>query len=315
MMKKNFLAFAIGNFVLASIVSTITFAHTTKHIVSKPKIPNAHFTLHNNDCYTTPAECLLTITPSKWIQDKDRTYDIEKICDYNEISLLYNHTLLLKDQVAERKFLGQKICKGVVTISDMSLPFAKFNPNPHSHPVTDPNDGTLLLDTVRNNMQDIQSLLGQMQTLATQVSSGTLDPEDLVNIDITFMELLSEVSRVANVTSFNGISLLNGSTNSIQIPTHKNKYADFISVPLPDLTPEPGLNINTLDLLSVDHAQAAIPVILSATHKVESEIRNIDFWRSRISEVAQRDATITTIDLNGPQFVIQQESAALKHSG
>lgn len=129
------------------------------------------------------------------------------------------------------------------------------------------NDGVSLVQTAQSAMNDISNLLGQMQTLATQASSGTYSSSQLTNLNTEFSELLTEVNRVASSTSFNGVNLLDGSTSSltVQIGSGNTSY-DRLNITLSNLTTgSSGLNISSLSVSSSTNAQAALSSLASIT--------------------------------------------------
>ncbi len=129
------------------------------------------------------------------------------------------------------------------------------------------NDGISLIETAQTAMGNINNLLGQMQTLAMQASSGTLDSGNLANVDATFQKLLSEIGRVASVTSFNGVNLLDGTTSSLDIQVGTgNTSNDRLSISLSNLTTgSAGLNIGTLSVTSTSNAQSALSALAAIT--------------------------------------------------
>lgn len=129
------------------------------------------------------------------------------------------------------------------------------------------NDGVSLVQTAESAMGDISNILGQMQTLATQASSGTYSSTQLSNLNTQFGALLSEVGRVAATTSFNGISLLDGSTSSLSIQVGSgNTSNDRLSVSLANMTTgSAGLNIASLSLSSQSNAQSALSSLSTIT--------------------------------------------------
>lgn len=125
------------------------------------------------------------------------------------------------------------------------------------------NDGISLVQTAQSTMSNISTLLGQMTTLAAQASTGTYSSSQLSNIDTQFQKLLSEINRVANVASFNGVNLLDGSTSSLSIQVGSgNTSNDRLSVSLVNLTTgSAGLNISSLAVGSSSSAQSALSTL------------------------------------------------------
>ncbi len=78
-------------------------------------------------------------------------------------------------------------------------------------------DGVSLIQTAEGGAQKIQDMLQRMRELAVQAASDTLDDNDRALLQKEFQELISEVDRTANSTTFNEIALLNGDKSAIRI--------------------------------------------------------------------------------------------------
>ena len=79
-------------------------------------------------------------------------------------------------------------------------------------------DGISLAQTAEGALNETSSNLARMRELAVQASNGTLNTTDRATINSEFGALITEITRIADQTEFNGISLLNGSSSvSIQV--------------------------------------------------------------------------------------------------
>lgn len=67
-----------------------------------------------------------------------------------------------------------------------------------------------LLATADGALSVIDSQLIRMRALAVQASNGALTSTDRSFIDVEFQQLKSEITRIANVTNYNTLSLING---------------------------------------------------------------------------------------------------------
>jgi len=67
-----------------------------------------------------------------------------------------------------------------------------------------------LLATAEGALQVIDEKLIRMRALAIQASNGALEDKDREYIDVEFQQLKSEVTRIANVTNYNKVKLING---------------------------------------------------------------------------------------------------------
>lgn len=160
------------------------------------------------------------------------------------------------------------------------------------------NDAISMVQTAQTAINNISSLLGQMNTLATQASTGTYSSTQLGNLDTNFQALLSEINRVASITSFNGVNLLDGSTSSVSIQVGSgNTSNDRLSVSLSNLTTgSAGLNIGTLDLTSTTNAQSALQAI-SAITSVTTALADLGASQVNLSaSIGNNNAIATSLE-------------------
>jgi len=75
--------------------------------------------------------------------------------------------------------------------------------------INNANDGVSMLQTAEGGLEQTTDILLRMRELAVQASSGTYTLADRVNINAEFEQLTSEVTRIAEQTTFNGTSVLN----------------------------------------------------------------------------------------------------------
>ena len=71
-----------------------------------------------------------------------------------------------------------------------------------------------MLQIADGAMAKVNDILVRMKTLAVQSGSGQLATTERTLLDTEFQALLSEIDRIAKDTEFNGVSLINGSTDT-----------------------------------------------------------------------------------------------------
>jgi len=71
-------------------------------------------------------------------------------------------------------------------------------------------DANNLLATAESGLSDISNVVSKMRELAVQASTDTLNDADRASINLEFQSLKDEFTRIANVTEYNGMNLLNG---------------------------------------------------------------------------------------------------------
>lgn len=76
--------------------------------------------------------------------------------------------------------------------------------------VRNANDAISLIQTADGALSVIDEKLIRMKELAEQAATGTYNSSQRLVIDAEYQAMASEITRIANATDFNGISLLNG---------------------------------------------------------------------------------------------------------
>ena len=79
------------------------------------------------------------------------------------------------------------------------------------------NDGIALAQTVEGGLDEISNMLQRIRTLAVQSSNGTLGNDDRESIQNEVDALTSEITRIAEQTTFGGKSILMGYNNGNSI--------------------------------------------------------------------------------------------------
>lgn len=86
-------------------------------------------------------------------------------------------------------------------------------------------DGKNMLSTFDGALNETQTILNRMKTLATRSANGTYDDEvDRAAIELEYEQLLEELDDIA-ATDFNGITAMDGGKSGLQ-------YADSLSLQL-----------------------------------------------------------------------------------
>ena len=72
-----------------------------------------------------------------------------------------------------------------------------------------------LLQVAEGSMAEVGNMLVRLRSLALQSSSSTLNDSNRESLAAEFTQLVSEVDRIAQATSYNGLSLLSGFGNQV----------------------------------------------------------------------------------------------------
>ena len=159
-------------------------------------------------------------------------------------------------------------------------------------------DAQSMLDTAEGAMQESHSVLLRMRELAVQSANGTLTDVDRDHTDAEFQQLVSELTRIADNTTFAGQSLLNGTTLSFQVGEGANQtitvtVADVAAADIGAVGAGSAAvvaNIGAADLQRSSTAQIAI-------QSVDAAIASISTERGKLGAVSNRlGSTISNLD-------------------
>ena len=83
------------------------------------------------------------------------------------------------------------------------------------------NDGISLLQTAEGAMQEVTNMLQRGRELAVQAANGSLNASDRDSLQAEVSQLLKEIDRVAQTTSFNGTKVLDNGTGKSLVGDEK----------------------------------------------------------------------------------------------
>lgn len=139
-----------------------------------------------------------------------------------------------------------------------------------------------VLQTADGGASGISDILTRMKSLASQASSGTVTDTERTYLNDEFSQLLSEVDGIATGTRYNGVSLLDGTSNftsgvDVLVGTDSS---DTIQIQLDDLSAAT-LGINSLDISDQTGATTALDTLDTALDTVSSSRAKIGAMESR----------------------------------
>lgn len=187
-------------------------------------------------------------------------------------------------------------------------------------------DGISLVQTAEGALNEGSNILSRMRELAVQASNGTLSTDDRNTIDSEVQALVSELGRISDSTTFNGVNLLDGSSTTASIQVGIND-GETIDVTLQD-TSTSTLGVNSLDVTTASNASDALADIddaidtlntargdlgavqnrlTSAYTSIQNSRENLSAAESRIRDV---DVAYETADLTR-NSILQQAAVSV----
>ena len=148
-----------------------------------------------------------------------------------------------------------------------------------------------MMQTAEGALSVIDEKLIRLRALAVEASNGALTDADRASLDVEFQQLVSEITRIAQVTNYNGLNLLDGTYSGTGIKFHIGTYnvsgEDYYYVTFADMTSS-ALGIDTLDVTNTANAQSAINALDSAISSKDNERTRIGAYVGRLQGTIQQ---------------------------
>jgi flagellin len=190
-------------------------------------------------------------------------------------------------------------------------------------------DGISLTQTGEGALNEVSSILIRMRELSIQASNGTVSAADRITLDQEFSDLINEIDRIAQSTTFNGVRLLDGtgSTITFQVGTGTTSGIDTIQLSTSD-TLASTLGLATLDIgsggnptLAISQLDAAINAVSrvrgqfgAAQNRLTTTIANLQIQSENLSASESRirdvDVAVETSALTRNQ-ILQQAAISI----
>ncbi len=142
-------------------------------------------------------------------------------------------------------------------------------------------DGISLVQTAEGALNEVHDMLQRMNELAVKSANGTNMSEDQSYIEKEVKQLISEIDRVANTTTFNEQSLLKAATSfALQVGAEAdtdNKIT--VSIAAMNST---GLGVNSVSVASAASAGTAIGTIKSALKTLNNQRADLGAYQNRL---------------------------------
>ena len=157
--------------------------------------------------------------------------------NYNVSAMLSNNALSNSDDLLakslQRLSSGLKINRAKDNPAGLAMA-KRMNSQIESLKVANQNasDGVSIIETADGAMNEISEMLQRMNELSIKAANGTMSDGDRAIVQQEIADLKEEITRISNVTEFNGQKILNGEfslkgyTNNIDVKVHS--YSDEV---------------------------------------------------------------------------------------
>lgn len=154
-------------------------------------------------------------------------------------------------------------------------------------------DGISLVQTAEGGMNEVNNILVRLRELSIQAASDTVGDKERVYADMEFQQLVTEMDRIANSTTFNEKKLLSGEGEKIefQIGIYNNEKQDRIMY---DPT-ETNVKISELGVEGMNVAQKGDAQ--TNLEKIDDAINKVNTNRARLGALQNRlQSTVRNLD-------------------
>ncbi len=185
------------------------------------------------------------------------------------------------------------------------------------------NDGISLAQTAEGGLNEIGNMLQRMRELAVQSANGTNSTSDRTNLQLEFAALNSEITRIAEVTQFNGQKILDADAGNFafQVGANSGEVMSITTGSIASITGSIGgatataanAAITTIDTM-IDTVTSSRATYGAAQSRFTSAINNLQIGienqaaaRGRIMDA---DFAVETANLTRSQ-ILQQAGTAM----
>jgi flagellin len=164
--------------------------------------------------------------------------------------------------------------------------------------------GISMVQTTEGALMEVQDMLSRMRELAVEASSEVLQSTERAYLQTEVTSLQEEIDRIAASTEFNGLSLLDGSTTSVDVQVGINANATSrIGVALSSTTAAAiGVDSASVSFSTASTSQTAISAVdagidtinqiragLGASqNRLSSAMRNLENYTENLTEAESR---------------------------
>lgn len=164
-------------------------------------------------------------------------------------------------------------------------------------------DGISLVQTAEGGLNETTNILVRLRELSVQAASDTVGEAERGYLDKEYQQLIAEVDRISESTTFNGTKLLNGDSGKGTLDFHVGAFAGEQNKIQFDADQSnasaSAVGISGLNVQSKDDASSSIQSVDEAIEKVSGLRANLGSIQSRLQ------STVSNLEVQ----TINQDSA------
>lgn len=152
-----------------------------------------------------------------------------------------------------------------------------------------------LVQTAEGGLNETSSILQRMNTLAVESANGIYDnANDRGNLNLEATKLKDEIDKIADNTTFNGVSLLNTIATDLTFQVgSENGVTLLYSLGSTTQMNQTGLGISNVSISTQTEASAAITTITAAINTVDIARANLGALQNELEHTANNLSTMS----------------------
>lgn len=174
------------------------------------------------------------------------------------------------------------------------------------------NDGVGLVQTAEGGMNEISNILVRLRELSIQSASDTIAATERGFVDKEVQNLKAEIDRISNSTEFNGIRLLNGTADALEIQVglyNDPKQDRFMFDTKPNATTLDALGLSDVSTMTRESSQGNLAMLDSAITKLNENRSSLGALQNRLQS-SINNMTIYRENLEGANARIRDTDMA-----
>jgi len=183
---------------------------------------------------------------------------------------------------------------------------------------TNVTNGESVLNTASGALTNMSDVMTRMQSLAAEAQSGSSSTASLDDLNAEFQSLLAEVSNIANQTTFNGETLLTGTTYASGATfLVGDTSSDTITVTITAASTAIGA-LSSLSVSTVSDASSAMTALTTAINDISTyqssvgaQLEQLEYTGSvvntSITNLQSASSAITSVDISAEETTYTNE--------
>ena len=157
------------------------------------------------------------------------------------------------------------------------------------------NEGLSLVQTAEGGLNEIGNIIMRLRELAIQSSSDNLSDEERGLLQTEYSQLHSEMDRISNTTEYNGMRLINGSTQKIdlQVGIHSTENDRITLDTRTVVATTDNFDLDRDGISSADDARDSLETLDKAMSSISGQRAQLGAYQSRLTSAISNLENLT----------------------